>query len=395
MPSPLTSYESTADSLKVEFERYYRTQPAIFRAPGRVNLIGEHTDYNDGFVMPAAIGFYTWIAASPRPDRTLHVRSEEFHETVDLSLGALAGPPRKHWTDFVRGVAAVLQSSGAPISGANLIIQGQVPMGAGLSSSASLEVATGLALLSVSHVEMPQLELVKACQRAEHEYVGTRCGIMDQFVAVFGRSGHALMLDCRTLEYQTLAIPADARLVICNSMVKHELASGEYNRRRADCEAGVKIFRKSLPNVQALRDVSLTDLANHQTELPEVVYRRCRHVISENQRVLDAADALRASNLSRFGQLMYESHHSLRDDYEVSCMELDLLVEIASSCEGVYGSRMTGGGFGGCTITLVRSEGVGAFQQKTITTYKKQTGIVPDLYVCSAAQGAAAWAQQP
>jgi len=226
MASPPTSYESTAESLQGEFQRSYSTRPTIFRAPGRVNLIGEHTDYNDGFVMPAAIGFYTWIAASARQDRTLQVRSEEFRETVDLPLDSLAGPPRKHWSDFVRGVAAVLQNHGTPLSGANLIIQGQVPMGAGLSSSASLEVATGLALLSVSRAEVPQLELVKICQRAEHEYVGTRCGIMDQFIAVFGRSGHALMLDCRTLEYQTLAIPADARLVICNSMVKHVLASG-------------------------------------------------------------------------------------------------------------------------------------------------------------------------
>jgi len=391
MASSPTSYESTAEFLTDEFQRSYHTHPAIFRAPGRVNLIGEHTDYNDGFVMPAAIGFYTWIAASRRPDRTLHVRSGEFHETVDLSLDALAGPPRKHWSDFVRGVAAVLESRGVHLSGANLIIQGQVPMGAGLSSSASLEVATGLALLATSQAEVPQLELVKICQRAEHEYVGTRCGIMDQFIAVFASSGHALMLDCRSLDYQSLSIPGDARLVICNSMVKHELASGEYNRRRAECEAGVKVFRKSSPTVQALRDVTLTDLEKHQTQLTEVVYRRCRHVISENQRVLDAAQALRASDLNRFGRLMYESHRSLQQDYEVSANELDLLVEIASSCEGVYGSRMTGGGFGGCTITLVSAHSVETFQEKVIQLYKAKTGITPDLYVCSAAQGAAPW----
>jgi galactokinase len=391
MASRPTSYESTAEYLSDEFERSYQSAPRLFRAPGRVNLIGEHTDYNDGFVMPAAIGFYTWIAASSRPDRTLHVRSEEFHETIDLSLDSLSGPPHKHWSDFVRGVAAVLQSRGVHLSGANLIIQGQVPMGAGLSSSASLEVAIGLALLSASRAEVPQLELVKICQRAEHEYVGTRCGIMDQFIAVFASSGHALMLDCRSLESQSLSIPDDARLVICNSMVKHELASGEYNRRRAECEAGVKIFRQSSPAVQALRDVALRDLAAHQAELSEVVYRRCRHVISENQRVLDAAEALRSSDLDRFGRLMYESHRSLQKDYEVSCKELDLLVEIASSCEGVYGSRMTGGGFGGCTITLVRSHSVDAFKDKITKAYKEKIGITPDIYVCSAAQGAGAW----
>lgn len=391
MASLPTGYESTAESLTDEFQRSYHADPSIFRAPGRVNLIGEHTDYNDGFVMPAAIGFYTWIATSARPDRILHVRSGEFQETIDLSLDSLAGPPSKHWSDFVRGVAAVLQSRGVHLSGANMIIQGQVPMGAGLSSSASLEVATGLALLATSQAKVPQLDLVKICQRAEHEYVGTRCGIMDQFIAVFASSGHALMIDCRSLEYQSLSIPDDARLVICNSMVKHVLASGEYNRRRAECEAGVKIFRKSSPTVQALRDVSMADLARHAPELAEVVYRRCRHVISENQRVLDAAKALQASDLNRFGQLMYESHRSLQQDYEVSCTELDLLVEIASSCEGVYGSRMTGGGFGGCTITLVSAHSIEAFQQKVTHAYKEKTGITPDIYVCSAAQGAAAW----
>jgi galactokinase len=341
--------------------------------------------------MPVAIGFYTWVAVSGREDRTLHVRSQEFDETIDLSLDALAGPPRKHWSDFVRGVAAVLQSGGAQLKGVNLIIEGQVPMGAGLSSSASLEVATALALLGSAHTELPPLDIVKKCQRAEHEYVGTRCGIMDQFIAVFARSAHALMLDCRSLDYQTLAIPSDVRLVICNTMVKHVLAGGEYNRRRADCESGVKILRQHLQKVTALRDVTLADLEGHKSELSEVVYRRCRHVITENQRVLDAADALRSGDLSLFGRLMYESHRSLRDDYEVSCRELDLLVEIASDCEGVYGSRMTGGGFGGCTITLVRSDVAERFPEEIAARYKSATGITPDVYVCSAAQGADKW----
>ena len=394
MASPPLSYESTAESLRQDFERSYRDRPVIVRAPGRVNLIGEHTDYNDGFVMPVAIGFYTWIAASLRNDGVLHARSEEFEETIDLKLGALSGPPSKHWSDFVRGVAAVLQERGAALSGANLVIQGQVPMGAGLSSSASLEVALGLALLSVSHSGLNQLDLVKACQHAEHEYVGTRCGIMDQFIAVFGREGHALMLDCRSLEYQTLAIPSDVRLVICNSMVRHELASGEYNRRRADCEAGVMIFRQTMPEVRALRDVSGADLEKNKSKLSEEIFRRCRHVITENTRVLDAAEALRSSDLHAFGKLMYKSHDSLRDDYEVSCRELDLLVEIASSCEGVYGSRMTGGGFGGCTVTLVRSASVDSFREKIVKRYAAETGLTPDVYVCSAAEGAGAWQEQ-
>jgi galactokinase len=398
MPSLPDNFELIADSLGERFQRAYGSHPEIFRAPGRVNLIGEHTDYNDGFVMPAAIGFYTWVAANVRKDRILRVRSEQFDETIELSLDALSGAPRKHWSDFIRGVAAVLQASGRKLSGTNLLINGQVPIGAGLSSSASLEVASALALLSTSQSDLPPLELAKMCQQAEHEYVGTRCGIMDQFIAVFGRAAHALVLDCRSLNYEALAIPDDVRLVICNTTVKHEHAAGEYNQRRADCETGVGLLRRHTPNILALRDITLANLESRRSELPELIYRRCRHVISENQRVLAAADALqsgdRSGDMSRFGQLMYESHRSLRDDYEVSCPELDLLVETASRCEGVYGARMTGGGFGGCIVALVCSDAVERLQGKITETYKKAIGIVPDVYVCSAAQGAGAWPEK-
>jgi galactokinase len=388
--------ESVAASLADRFRQRYRVSPEIFRAPGRVNLIGEHTDYNDGFVMPVAIEFYTWVATSARTDRILCVYSEQFNESAEFALDALAGEPRHHWSDFIRGVAAVLQAHGHKLRGVNLQVEGCVPMGSGLSSSASLEVATALALLSASHTAVPPLEiapleLAKDCQQAEHEYVGTRCGIMDQFISVFGRAGYALMLDCRSLNYETLAIPTDTRLVICNTMVKHAHASNGYNQRRADCETGVAILRQQLPNITALRDVTLSDLERFGDQLSEVVYRRCHHVVSENQRVLDAASSLRSSDLSRFGRLMAESHQSLRDNYEVSCRELDLLVEIATGCEGVYGSRMTGGGFGGCTVTLVQSGAVVEFQRRVKEAYKNQTGIAPDVWVCSAAQGAGAW----
>ncbi|MGA7401351.1 MAG: galactokinase [Candidatus Sulfotelmatobacter sp.] len=391
MPSSVVRVESIADLLTERFVRLYGTRPTIFRAPGRVNLIGEHTDYNDGFVMPAAIDLYTWVAASARNDRIVQVQSNQFAETVDLSLDALAGPPRKHWSDFIRGVAATIEAAGHGLRGANLVIDGHVPIGAGLSSSASLEVSAALALLWAANLELPPLEVVNICQRAEHEYAGTRCGIMDQFIATFGRSGHALMLDCRSLEHKLLPIPNDVRLVMCNSMVKHELAAGEYNRRRADCESGVRTLGQHLPNVLALRDVTLADLDRYRNELPELVYRRCRHVIRENQRVLAASDALQRGDQMRFGKLMYESHASLRDDYEVSCRELDLLVELASTCEGVYGARMTGGGFGGCTVNLVRSDAVGRFENRIADAYAKATGKTPDIFVCSAAQGAGAW----
>ena len=383
--------ESTGNLLRTLFREMFGTDLRIFRAPGRVNLIGEHTDYNDGFVMPAAIGFYTWIAAAKREDRILEAYSDHFEEKITFSLDALGGPPRKHWSDFIRGVAATFEGAGHKLPGANLVIHTEVPLGAGLSSSASLEVATALALTVPAGIAVPRLELAKLCQAAENQYVGARCGIMDQFIASFGVSGSALMLDCRSLEYQLIPVPRDLRLVVCNSMVRHEHASGEYNRRRADCEAGVKLLAQHLPGIRALRDVGIADLDKYKDALPETIYRRCRHVVSENQRVLDAAKALESGDPDGFGRLMYASHASLRDDYEVSCKELDLLVELASSSPGIYGARMTGGGFGGCTVNLVRAEHAAAFEAQMARTYQQATGIAPDIYVCEPAQGAEAW----
>jgi galactokinase len=392
MITGLLSSESAGDGMVAAcFQKVFGASPRIFRAPGRVNVIGEHTDYNDGFVMPAAIGFYTWIAAAKRADRVVQAYSAHFDEKISLPLDALAGPPRKHWSDFVRGVAAVLEAAGHKLSGANLVIHGEVPLGAGLSSSASLEVATALALTSIAEIDIPRLELVKLCQKAEHQYVGVMCGIMDQFIAAFGAAGHALMLDCRSLEYQLLPLPRDLLLVVCNSMVRHELASGEYNRRRADCEAGVNLLRPHLPGIRSLRDVEVENLETYKHLLSPTVYRRCRHVITENHRVLAAAKALQSGDADSFGHLMYCSHASLRDDYEVSCKELDLLVDLASSIPGVYGARMTGGGFGGCTVNLIRADAAASFQTLIAQAYRERTGITPDIYVCESAQGADCW----
>jgi galactokinase len=391
MIEDVISRQPTADLLSNRFKKMFGGNLRIFRAPGRVNLIGEHTDYNDGLVMPAAIGLYAWIAAGRREDGLLEAYSDHFDEKVTLSLDALDGPPRRHWSDLVRGVAAILQRAGHKLTGADLMIHGEVPLGAGLSSSAALEVATALALTTTSGVDLPRLEMAKLCQAAEHEYVGTRCGIMDQFIAAFGAAGNALMLDCRSLAFQLLPVPHDVRLVVCNSMVRHELASGEYNRRRVDCETGVRILGEALPEVCALRDVTLSDLERHCGLLTPTIYRRCRHVISENRRVLDAADALHSKDVARFGCLMYESHASLRDDYEVSSKELDLLVELARSGRGVYGARMTGGGFGGCTVNLVQSESADDFRAHIAKHYREATGKSPDIYVCQPAQGAEAW----
>ncbi len=383
----MPSNNAIAAELKEQFRTLYGTQSRVFRAPGRVNLIGEHTDYNDGFVMPAAIDFAVWIAIAPRQDRKLAVHSINFSQSTEIDMGQ-DGAAQKHWSDYIHGVAVMLGKAGHRLRGANLLVRGDVPIGSGLSSSAAVEVASALALLGNSGLSMGCVELAKLCRRAENEFVGVQVGIMDQFISCGGQADHALMLDCRSLEFRLLPLPAEVSLVICNTMVKHELGSGEYNTRRAQCEEGVRILARSAPGMRALRDGTLEQLEQHRSELPEVVYRRCRHVISENTRVLQAASALEERDLDRFGHLMGESHRSLRDDYEVSCRELDVMVDLAAKQEGVFGARMTGGGFGGCTINLVKSEAVADFQNSVSRAYEQATGLKPQIFVSSAAAGA-------
>src|SRR5689334_6480111 len=311
-----------------------------FRAPGRVNLIGEHTDYNDGFVMPVALDFSTFARVSPRADRRLQIYSENFGEEVEIDLDDAQLAARRHWSDYPIGVAVVLDRAGHRLRGARLEIRGEVPIGSGLSSSAAIEVATACALVANSGLQIDKRELARLCRQAENEFVGARVGIMDQFVSLFGAAQHALLLDCRSLGFRLLPLPDNVRLIICNTMVKHALASSAYNERRAQCEAGVKHLAQFLPHVRALRDVTIEQLEEHRAELPEVIYRRCRHVITENARVLAAGDALERGDLHEFGKMMAASHQSLRDDYEVSCDELDLMVELAQKIEGVHGARM-------------------------------------------------------
>jgi galactokinase len=381
-----------ATDLKQKFRRLYGHDARIYRAPGRVNLIGEHTDYNDGFVMPAAIGLSTWVALAPRNDRKLSIYSENFAERIEFDFSGINGSgarprPAAHWSDYACGVAVTLEQAGYRLRGGDMFIRGETPIGAGLSSSAAIEVAVGYALLEASGHTVDRVELAKICQRAENEYVGMRCGIMDQFISCCGQAGRALLLDCRSLDHRWLPLPGDAMLVVCNTMVKHELASGEYNRRRAECEAGVERLARFLPGARALRDVTLADLERYGRELPEVVYSRCRHVVSENARVIDAAAALERNDLVAFGRLMSESHRSLSDDYQVSCDELNLMVELASRIEGVYGARMMGGGFGGCSINLVVAESVAEFKRVVTQGYEQATGRAPEIYVCDAAEG--------
>ena len=360
----------------------------VFRAPGRVNLIGEHTDYNDGFVMPAAIDFYTWVRASPLDTRKLRIKSQNYGEEVEVDLDDPNIAPRGHWSDYPIGVAVMLERAGHRLRGAHLEIRGEVPIGSGLSSSAAIEVATACALTAISGLEIDRRELALICQRAENEFVGARVGIMDQFVSLFGQAHKALLLDCRSLEFKLLPVPDNVRLIICNTMVKHALASSAYNERRAQCEAGVKHLQRAVPHVKALRDVTREQLEQYGRDLPEVVYRRCRHVITENERVLAAANALERRDLKEFGRLMAESHRSLRDDYEVSSAELDLMVELAQPIEGVYGARMTGGGFGGCTVNLVVAEHTDQFRERVAVGYERATQLKPEIYICNASNGA-------
>jgi len=380
----------TSAELAQRFAERFGVWPRVFAAPGRVNLIGEHTDYNDGFVMPSAIGFKARVAIAPRPDRKLVLHSEEFPEQFEFDAKHLPKKRLGSWCDYVVGVASVLQQVGATVHGANLLVRGEVPIGAGLSSSAALEVASALAFMSLNGAIFPMPQVAKLCQRAENTFVGARVGIMDQFVSCLGKAGHALLLDCRSLEFKLIPVPDSVRLVICNTMVKHENAGGEYNRRREECDLGVKTLSQWYPGIRALRDVSLPQLEEHSRDLPATIYQRCTHVVGENQRVHQSEAALLSGDLQKFGQLMQASHRSLRDLYQVSCPELDAMVEAAEGLPGWWGGRMTGGGFGGCTVNLVSASEAESFAQQIAQRYRSKTDIPPDVYVCSAMDGAGA-----
>jgi galactokinase len=375
----------------------YNVPGALYAAPGRVNLIGEHTDYSDGFVMPAAIDFATVVAISPRTDGRILVHSVNYDERIDKSVhellddgfASLRAGRKVHWSDYPAGVLWALREHGVPVdNGFSMTIAGNVPLDAGLSSSASVEVSTALAVLGTTSLDLPPTKIALLCQRAENAFVGANCGIMDQFVSCCGQQDHAVMIDCRWLEYQLAPIPPTVRIVICNSMVRHTVAGGEYNTRRAEIEQGADILRKHRPEIMALRDVTVADLAKWGSELPPNVLKRCRHVVTENARVLAAADAFRVSNLTHFGELMRQAHISLRDDFEASCKEIDILVNLANKQPGCFGARLTGGGFGGCTVNLVAAANVEAFTEAMRAGYQEATGIAAEIYTSRASGGA-------
>ena len=375
--------------LSEAFEQRYGSAPRIFHAPGRVNLMGEHTDYNEGYVLPMAIDRGTSVAIAGRTDSILRVWSLNLQESIDLDLERLGSGRQGKWIDYIEGIAAAILAHGISLTGANIALKSDLTIGGGLSSSAALEIGLGTALLALSNCSLDRRSLAFAGQTAEHRHVGINCGIMDQFTSVFAMEGQAMLLDCRTLE--TRNVPLHLReyeIVIADSRVRHALASSEYNQRRRDCEMGVEQLSPCLPEIRSLRDVSALDLESHQSRLAPEVLRRCRHVVSENARTLKAADALASEDVAEMGRLMVESHASLRDDYQVSCRELDLLVDLAIAQSGVLGSRMTGGGFGGYTISLVESDRIEAFREEVSRQYQNRIQAKPEIFVAEPSAGA-------
>jgi len=361
-----------------------------FSAPGRVNLIGEHTDYNEGFVLPMAIGKKIIMLGQLRNDRLVQVFDLGYKAEDKFSLDNLSPSKKDTWANYLMGVVDEIQKAGYLLQGANLIFTSNIPQRVGLSSSAALEVVTALTMAKLNLLEIKPLEMARLCRRAENNFVGVACGIMDQYVSCLGQKNYALFIDCRSNDYELISFKDhNYQIVICNSKVQRGLVNSEYNKRKEECKMAAEFFKHKLNReIRALRDITIDEYKKYQRQLPEVIARRARHVISENYRVQTGVQALRMGNYSTFGQLMIESHQSLKDDYEVSCVELDLLVDLALKQEGVLGARMTGAGFGGCTVNLLKREHIDAFEKTIKQGYKKITGIIPDIYVTQPAEGA-------
>jgi galactokinase len=360
---------------------YGKAPTVLCRAPGRVNLIGEHTDYNDGLVLPIAIDRSVAVAAAPRDDGVVRIYAEQFAARDEWKATAPRRTGRREWRDYVRGVAWALLDSGARIGGADMAIDGDLPLGAGLSSSAALELAVAGAFCAASGVEIERRKLALLCQQAENVFVGVQCGIMDQFASALGRAGDALLIDCRSLDVEWVPLRWEDRglaIVVVDSQVPRRLAETPYNERREECARAAKCL-----GVTSLRDATEPDVAG----LPEPLRRRARHVVRENGRVRKAVDALAGRDPERFGALMYESHESLRDDFEASCPELDLLVDLARRARGVLGSRLTGAGFGGCTVSLVQADALDDFRRDVLAPYRAETGLEAQMMVCQPADG--------
>lgn len=362
-----------------KFQELYGIQPLLIRSPGRINLIGEHTDYNEGFVLPAAIDKAIYLGLAKNGTATCRVYSLDYQEHETFELASLT--PRKGWINFIMGVTVQLIKKGYHLEGYDCVFGGDIPIGAGLSSSAALENGVGLGLSELFGLGVEKLELVKISQMAEHEFAGVKCGIMDMFASMMGKENHAIRLDCRSLDYEYFPVNLnDYQLLLCDSQVAHSLAESAYNTRREECQTGVEIVRKHFPEVKNLRDVNQTMLETVKSGLPDKVYGRCHYVISENERLHKSCQALKSNDLEHFGKLLYASHQGLSRQYEVSCDELDFLVENTVNMSYVLGARMMGGGFGGCTLNLVEKSHRTMFMQTMTQTYADRFGKSLKIY---------------
>ena len=362
--------------------------PQLYRAPGRVNIIGEHTDYTGGFVLPTTTAVYTWIAASPRTDRTITVKSLNLDDEHSFDLDDIKRSEKPEWFDYIKGVAALLQLSNIRLQGADFVIDSDIPIGGGLSSSAALEVVFATGFLDIANASMSKAEISQLCQRAEIEYAGVNCGVMDQFAITSCKHGNAVLLDCRSLEAKHVRLPDSICFLITDSGVKHKLPEGEYNQRTEECAIATKLLAEKFSELKALRDLDSRDLEGCRTLLGDTLYRRCRHVVSENQRVLDACTALQCADATKLGELISESHTSLKHDFEVSCDEVDSLVNIADSCDGVLGSRMIGAGFGGCVLSVTEKDKIESAISQISKDYEKVTGCEPWMHIVTATDAA-------
>lgn len=368
-----------------QFKTHYGySAELVIQAPGRVNLIGEHTDYNDGFVLPCAINYSTFIASKKRTDHQVNVIAIDFDGKDSFELNKPIDKSEQGWANYVRGVFKYVQEAYPDFGGMDLIIHGNVPLGAGLSSSAALEVSIATTIKTLYNLPIAPKDLAKICQKAENKFVGMNCGIMDQFISTLGEKNHALLVDCRSLETQSISMPTNLSVVIINSNVKHGLVDSEYNLRRQQCEEAAQIL-----NVPKLRDATIEMLEQHKAKLSDVVYRRAKHIITENTRTLEAAKALSENNITKMGELMQAGHLSMKDDFEITAPAVDTLVDIVKSVLGNKGGvRMTGGGFGGCVVALAPHDKVEPIRQAVEKEYKAQTGLKESFYICHAMDGA-------
>ena len=375
------------ERLKNAFKEIYQTEPILVKSPGRINIIGEHTDYNGGFVMPAAINKAIYVAVSKRDDEEIHLYSESYQASYTSSVSAIKKSDLS-WANYVLGVADQLVNRGYKIGGFNLYLDGNVPLGAGLSSSAALECATAFALDHMNELGISQMDLALISQKAEHVFAGVNCGIMDQFASVFGKQDHAVLLDCRSMEYEYIPLALEGhKLVLLNTNVKHSLSDSAYNQRRAQCEQGVAWISAHHPEVSSLRDADLKMLETFVKPNDAEVYQKCKYVVEEIGRIQKAAEALKQGNLVALGKLMLETHEGLSQEYEVSCKELDFLVNYVKDLDHVLGARMMGGGFGGCTINIVKNEEIDALISEVSALYEKEFGLSLDAYVVETADG--------